>query len=714
MDFSLTTLFVLPSGDLAPANSNRADLTPMQFGIFNSRYKAVNNATDAAKSPYIQFCMGRVEKVPGLGDKYSDKVSDKSLIEWYSVRGSHKPKNQITYIGWDGIDATKTISAGCDEEYSVTLRLFSNGISMAFANGLTKSVNVLTPCCDECTSGDCTSADPKWLATELSRKINEEAWLSKYVVATPIYSCDPEITETQVATVNYAVTVIDDGSEQAMAAIQAQYPGKVISVKQRVGLYTTYVFTQLGTDSAPASAVTTQPIALALCDVCPSGFTLVNAKDRYLIETPLDGSENLVGSTNQQTFADAVKATYAAPKLFNGATAVDPTTNQITITSHGLVANQAVTYSNGGGTTIVGLTNGATYYVKTVIDANNITLSATRGGTVVDITADGVGASHSLTFDSTAKFLSNDGGSAKILITLDVNYNDLVAVAADILTKLDVTEATCNPPTGSTTAWVADSVGYMTQRTMRITVSNDCSGDLATIQAEYPNYTVTLVTTANCNSQYQIVQNSTSVQEDCGFAISPKFVDIQPFRGIEWTQYGGGPIDPAPDCLVGIKIEGKTLDVFGNSCDITAWPHEFDRLRFDAFAYKAPFTSQDYPGVFNRCDFWPITKTQNANYATGSGKELKAMELRYYSYQTTHKHIFRNNDYNGAFFQYTDESKFYDLFYVQFKSPDMNTWDSATRQDETVIIAVPEGSGAQLEAFLTGYFGAPSFNGGVL
>lgn len=81
---------------------------------------------------------------------------------------------------------------------------------------------------------------------------------------------------------------------------------------------------------------------------------------------------------------------------FNGATAVDPSTNQITIVAHGLAVDQPVFYDNGGGTTIVGMRNKTTYYVKQVVDADNITLSRSVGGAVVDITADGVGASHKL------------------------------------------------------------------------------------------------------------------------------------------------------------------------------------------------------------------------------------------------------------------------------------------------------------------------------
>jgi len=94
--------------------------------------------------------------------------------------------------------------------------------------------------------------------------------------------------------------------------------------------------------------------------------------------------------------------TVAAPSAttFNGASAVDPATDQITITSHPYNTGDEVTYNDGGGTAIAGLTDGQTAFVIKV-DANTVKLAASAddagAGTAIDITADGVGASHNLT-----------------------------------------------------------------------------------------------------------------------------------------------------------------------------------------------------------------------------------------------------------------------------------------------------------------------------
>jgi hypothetical protein len=711
MDFSLTTLYVLPNGSLVADGFKRENLQPTQFGVFNSRYKAVTTASEAAKSPYIQFDQGRIEKVPGLTDKYSDKISRGSLIEWYKTTGSPTVKNQITFAGFDGLDNTKTIKAGCDEEYSLTVRARSLYIDQAFAYGLTRTVTVKTPCCEDC-GDNCEVIDPRWLANEFARKINEEPMLSKFVVARPVFDCTvaPD-APVVVNTVTYCLTVCDNGDSGALASIQAQYADDVVTFKERVGSYSTYQLERLASAGAPANALITLPVRLSVCDVCPAGYTLQPEQSQFIIETPLDGSEDLNSAADKQTFANTIGATYQPAETFDGATGVDPVTNQITVTAHGWVVGQAVVYSNGGGTTVVGLTNGATYYIESVPTANTVTLSATKGGAVVDITADGVGAAHTLTPKFTATFLENKVGSAKILLKVDSLYPALVAVNADEISDASALEALCLPPAGTSTAWSSCDTGYKVQRTLTLTVTDDCAADLADVQAHYPGMTVTLEESGNCNSRYELVQTSETIHEDCDLAIPAEFVQVQPYKGIEWTVVEDALTGSG--CQAGVKIEGKSLDKYGNPCDPISFPHEFDKLTFEVFAYKGAPTTQDFI-TFDRCDNIPITTTQRSTYATGSGEEIFMLEKRYHSYQTTLKHIFHDTNFNGGFVRYSDASRFYDTYVLKFKAPDLSTWSNQTQQDETVIIAVPTGEGTAIENFLIGYFGTEKFTAGVL
>ncbi len=56
---------------------------------------------------------------------------------------------------------------------------------------------------------------------------------------------------------------------------------------------------------------------------------------------------------------------------------------QVSWTAHGLPVNTAVKFSTTGALP-TGLTAGTTYYVKTVVDANTFTLSATPGGSAIN------------------------------------------------------------------------------------------------------------------------------------------------------------------------------------------------------------------------------------------------------------------------------------------------------------------------------------------
>ena len=85
-----------------------------------------------------------------------------------------------------------------------------------------------------------------------------------------------------------------------------------------------------------------------------------------------------VGATNAGTVTIA-----AATGTFNAQSAVAGAA--ITISSHGFVTGDEVTYSDGGGTAIAELTDGGQFFV-TRVDANTINLSTTLNGTALTLT----------------------------------------------------------------------------------------------------------------------------------------------------------------------------------------------------------------------------------------------------------------------------------------------------------------------------------------
>lgn len=173
MDFSLTTIFVVPPSNSLPSSGGPQDLAAKQFGVFDNKYAVATVGTIAAK-PYIYLAQARPSNIPTLGTKVSDKISKLKVTEWYKVVAEPDKLNQITEVS--------NFTIPCGTSVSVTIRLHSNLIDSAYFNGLTRSVTVLTPCCD-CDGDPCVDIDPQATVDLIAAKINEDDLLSKYVSA---------------------------------------------------------------------------------------------------------------------------------------------------------------------------------------------------------------------------------------------------------------------------------------------------------------------------------------------------------------------------------------------------------------------------------------------------------------------------------------------------------------------------------------------------
>lgn len=158
-----------------------------------------------------------------------------------------------------------------------------------------------------------------------------------------------------------------------------------------------------------------------------------------------------------------------------------------------------------------------------------------------------------------------------------------------------------------------------------------------------------------------------------------------------------------------LVVTGKPLTVYGQPCDIAAYPYEFDRLWFRAFVFPGAATTQDFQVVDN-CDLaGTVTVTQRATYPSGTSSEITQLEKNDYSYQALHKHLFRNAIFNNAFTSEVVAGTFYDTYYLKLKEyKQQDTWGDYVAEDFTVILAVPTGQTATLETLLTTYLGAPA------
>lgn len=166
-----------------------------------------------------------------------------------------------------------------------------------------------------------------------------------------------------------------------------------------------------------------------------------------------------------------------------------------------------------------------------------------------------------------------------------------------------------------------------------------------------------------------------------------------------------------------LKIVAKPLDVYGNPCELRAFPYQYDRLWFRAFVTRQPETSAD-SYIPDTCDqVATVTITQRATYVKGHADEIKMLERRYYSYQTpAFKQLYDRVGYNGAFTSLVVDGKFYDTYYIKYIPYDQyqeTHWQDAVVQNSTVIAAFEAGEGSAFETLMVAALGAVKDETGV-
>lgn len=165
-----------------------------------------------------------------------------------------------------------------------------------------------------------------------------------------------------------------------------------------------------------------------------------------------------------------------------------------------------------------------------------------------------------------------------------------------------------------------------------------------------------------------------------------------------------------------LRVAGKALTVYSQPCDLAANPYEYDRMWFRAFVTKGPETQADFI-VNDSCeDAATVTIVQRSSYPRGVPAEVRQLEKDYFSYQSVHKHLFRNPGYNPFFESFVSDAEIYDFYYIQFdqKESDLD-YNPGVHMDEGVIIAAPQGAEAEaVEDVLEAYLGVAKDKSGAV
>jgi hypothetical protein len=166
-----------------------------------------------------------------------------------------------------------------------------------------------------------------------------------------------------------------------------------------------------------------------------------------------------------------------------------------------------------------------------------------------------------------------------------------------------------------------------------------------------------------------------------------------------------------------LRISGKPLTVYGQPCDIAAFPWEYDRMYFRTFIFSGPATTADFI-VADPCNNVAYVEvTQRATYPSGTSAEIQQLEKNFYSYQAGYlKHLYRMNGYNENFESWVTGGQVYDTYYIKFNEYDKSAyqWGDYIHEDSTIIIAAPQALAQDIEDILVAALGAVTDDSGPI
>jgi hypothetical protein len=429
----------------------------------------------------------------------------------------------------------------------------------------------------------------------------------------------------------------------------------------------------------------------------------------WFVTRPLAGTEDLNDSTARQTYADVIGSAYGV-RTFNGASAVDPSTDLITITAHGFVTGTPVVYADGGGTQIVGLTDGNTYYVIAA-SADTVKLASSlanaEAGTAVDITADGVGASHTLTAVVTAKFVQNNGATALVKLTVPGDMS-MDALLSDSVEFSHTEAASCQFADPADIAWVEGDAGIRSKRTMKIKALNrpECDStadrldDLESILAGVEGIdlaSLAKIAGTACADDYTVEQWSVDClsEEDClTNNVTFTYDELPAFENKSW-ELVAEEVEEDDSRKCGIRVSAGYIDPKFGNCSFDP----IDYYETEPLKMEVSLLVEDA----SACDFASLPTVHQSKVAR-VGRQSGEWVVREVIMKTDAylKHVDQyssNPRMREAFDQnllsMVDRTKNYNVYYVTYKASYGNSFRKNEQEKFTTVFAFKEGDASE-------------------
>jgi hypothetical protein len=490
-------------------------------------------------------------------------------------------------VGYNGIDPNTTLSVAIGDSKKLFLELSGTPIgNLGYPNSTVTIEQYIVEPDVIGSTGDAVECLPHVLDL-IERLRNHElrggVKVSEFVDIMPIKSCDNEPSPSETLSNFWELTIPDTGDQNALSLVQAQYPDYKVVAESRTGAYTTYKIVVPAADPNPSDYSASAASLIKGCDTCPSGYTeaeggyvfnvvvtqgettdhhdLIEDKIAGVVED--SGVLNLVEMDNGGASYTAYYSflasgiTSAEEAAILGITEVDavlvvenvgevtaicdentPTTTSWTNTGSCTVTTEQYTINlpdNDCGQDRLAELQDAfpalTIAVNTDIGQNkSVVITVTGSSGTANIAIDGT--DYLVTFDTdldttAANFVTTH---AEALATENVE----VSVSTD--------ELTFNYPAGFADLTITNATGNLAG-----SVGSATAGQVK----------------GGCQTQYIASVPTNVVCPECDDIFLDYYTSEAPqgYEQREWVLVGDGMYSGATNCLCGIRIKGKTLEV---------------------------------------------------------------------------------------------------------------------------------------------------------